>query len=278
MRVTKRDIKVILLLIGILSAFITYQFYLKSKLDDIQQKEDEITKLQNEIAELKVKQQRAEMYRMQMGKWDKEVTEKEQEFPADQWYEDGILFLNYMEQRHKLYDEEEMKIYFNRYEVKEAEEIDVVNGKMSKAMRRIALKDASTFAEFIGDYDSLKEMINVIYANKDAKRMIRGMNIEVKRNGDFPLEGDITLSSFAIQDKDNDKLAPYIPIPVPGYQKIYDATVKETGVYVPETIVSTDPDTGETKVEYDDIVGIDCIFGDLTPATTAEETSSEAVR
>ena len=278
MRVTKRDIKVILLLIGILSAFITYQFYLKSKLDDIQQKEDEITKLQNEIAELKVKQQRAEMYRMQMGKWDKEVTEKEQEFPADQWYEDGILFLNYMEQRHKLYDEEEMKIYFNRYEVKEAEEIDVVNGKMSKAMRRIALKDASTFAEFICDYDSLKEMINVIYANKDAKRMIRGMNIEVKRNGDFPLEGDITLSSFAIQDKDNDKLAPYIPIPVPGYQKIYDATVKETGVYVPETIVSTDPDTGETKVEYDDIVGIDCIFGDLSPETTAEETSSEAVR
>lgn len=278
MRITKRDIKVILLLIGILSAFITYQFYLKSKLDDIQKKEDEITKLQNEIAELKVKQQSAEMYRRQMGKWDKEITEKEQEFPADQKYEDGILFLNYMEQRHKLYDEDEMKIYFNRYEVKEAEEIDVVNGKMSKLGRRIALLDAYTYAEFICDYDSLKEMINVIYANKDTKRMIRSMNLEVKWNGTFPLDGNIEFSSFAIKDGNNPDLAPYVPVPVPGYEKIYDATVKETGVYVPETIVSTDPDTGETKVEYDDIVGIDCIFGDLSPETTAEETSSEAVR
>lgn len=278
MRITKRDIKVILLLIGILSAFITYQFYLKSKLDDIEQKENEITKLQTEIKELKAKKQNETLYRTKMGEWEKEVTKKEQEFPADQWYEDGILFLNYMEQRHNLYDEEEMKIYFNRYEIKEAEEIDVVNGKMSKAGRRIALADATTYAEFICDYASLKELVNVIYANKDTKRMIRSMNIEVKKGSYLPLDGDINFSSFAIQDLNNKELAPYKPVPVPGYEKIYDATVKQTGEYVPETIVSTDPDTGETKVEYDDIVGIDCVFGDLSPETTAEETSSEAVR
>ena len=284
MRVTKRDIKVILLLIGILSAFITYQFYLRTKLEDISKKEDEITKLQNEIAQLKIKKQNEFAYRKQMGEWDSEVTEKEAEFPQDQWYEDGFLFLNYMEKRHELYDEEEMKIYFHEYEVKEAEEIANITGNMSKVPRRIVLMDSTTDADFICDYASLKEMINVIYANKDTKRMIRNMNIEVKWTDKFPLKGDILFSSFALTDLENDKRDPYVPVPVPGYQKVYDVTHKPNGTltgeeYVPETVVSTDPDTGETKVEIDDIIGIECVFGDLTPpTTTAEETSSEAYR
>ncbi|MBR6364518.1 MAG: hypothetical protein IKS10_00250 [Lachnospiraceae bacterium] len=281
MRITKRDIKVILLLIGILSAFITYQFYLKTKLDDISKKEDEIATLKTEIEDLKMKKRSENLFRTQMAEQDKEVKAKIDEFPANQWYEDGILFLNYMEKRDELLDDEEkkMKIYFDRYTFTEATMVESVIGKLNMTPRHISLLDANTKAEFICDYETLKEMVRVIYANDDTKRMIRNMNIEVKWTGDFPLKGDIEFSSFAIDD-DNNKDRVYVPVKVPGYEKVYEKTFTDGQPngeeYVPETIVSTDPDTGETKYENDDIIGLDCVFGDLTPTTTAEETSSEA--
>lgn len=288
MRVTRRDIKVILLLIGILSAFITYQFYLKSKLDDISTVEDQISKLQEEIADLKIKQRSEKAFRTQMGNQETEVNNKIKEFPEDQWYEDGLLFLNYMEQRHNLNEEEEeMKIYFHRYQFTEATAVESVMGKLNMTGRKITLLDATTNAHFICDYEALKEMIRLIYTNGDTKRMIRSLNVEVKWTGDFPLSGDITFSSFAMNDDNNDKRA-YIPVKVPGYEKIYDVTItdgKPNGKeYVPHTApetdpdtgeLVTDPDTGETKMVNDDIIGIDCVFGDLTPTTEAVETSSE---
>ena len=62
MRVTRRDIKVILLLIGILSAFITYQFYLKTKLDDIDKVKDQITTLKAEIDDLRTKKRSENLF------------------------------------------------------------------------------------------------------------------------------------------------------------------------------------------------------------------------
>ena len=294
MRVTRRDIKVILLLIGILSAFITYQFYLRSKLDDISAKEDEITKLQAEIDDLQIKKNSENLFRKQMGEQESTVNAKVKEFPVDQWYEDGLLFLNYMEKRHELLEDDslKMKIYFSKYDLTEATDIETVVGRLNMADRRIALMDATTKAEFICDYESLKEMIRVIYANDNTKRMIRRMNIEVKWTDDFPLWGDIEFSSFAM-DVVNDKDRVYVPVKVPGYEKVYDVTHKQDGSlsgveYVPETAVATDPDTneiytdpdtGETKMENVDIIGIDCVFGDLTPTTEeVEETSTEAER
>ena len=293
MRVTRRDIKVILLLIGILAAFITYQFYFKTKLDDIQVQEDRITALKAEIDELEKKKAFEPKYRAQMAEQDKAVEEKISEFPADQWYEDGILFLDYLERRDVLKEDlERIKIYFNKYGFTEATTVETVVGQLNTVDRRIALMDATTKAEFISDYDGLKEMIRVIYG-KDAdktskiKRMIRTMNIEVKWNGTFALDGDIEFSSFAMNDAGS-KGREYIPVKVPGYEKVYETTITNGQEYVPHTApetdpdtgeLVTDPDTGETKMVNDDIIGIDCIFGDLTPTTEAVETSSEeAVR
>lgn len=289
MRVTRRDIKVILLLIGILAAFITYQFYFKTKLDDIQVQEDKITALKAEIEDLEKKKAFESVYRKQMADQDKEVEEKISEFPADQWYEDGIVFLDYMERRHILKeDKEKIKIYFNKYGFTEATTVESVIGQLNTYDRRISLLDATTKAEFISDYDGLKEMIRVIYG-KDAetgskiKRMIRTMNVEVKWNGTFALEGDIEFSSFAMADAGSKKRE-YTPVKVPGYEDVYETTIVKNQEYVPHTAPETDPDTGElvtdpvtgeTKMVNDDIIGIDCIFGDLTPTTKAEETSSE---
>lgn len=288
MRVTRRDIKVILLLIGILSAFITYQFYLKTKLDDIDKVKDQITTLKAEIDDLRTKKRSENLFREQMGNQEKEVNAKIAEFPESQWYEDGILFLNYLEKRHELNEEEEeIKIYFHRYQFTEATAVETVMGKLNMAGRKITLLDATTNAHFICDYDALKEMINQIYSNGDTKRMIRTLNIEVKWTGDFPLVGDVTFSSFAMND-DNNENRKYIPVKVPGYEKVYDATITDGEPngqeYIPHTApetdpdtgeLVTDPDTGETKMVNDDVIGIDCVFGDLTPTTEAEETSSE---
>ena len=129
MRVTRRDIKVILLLIGILSAFITYQFYLKSKLEDIDKVKDQITTLKAEIDDLRIKKRSENLFREQMGNQEKEVNAKIAEFPESQWYEDGILFLNYLEKRHELNEEEEeIKIYYHRYQFTEATAVETVMG------------------------------------------------------------------------------------------------------------------------------------------------------
>jgi len=275
MRITRRDIKVVLLLIGILSAFVVYQFYFKNQLDEIETKNNEITQLEKDIEELEKKSIYKEKYRKDMGDMDNQVIAKVNEFPADQWYEDGIMFLDYMERRHQLekYKEEKMKIYFHTYEFTEATTVDTLLGELNTKMRLIELRDATTKAEFYCDYSALKEMVKAIYANKDTRRMIREMNIEVKWNGTFPLEGDIQFSSFAMYDPDHGKdPREYKRVEIPGYEEVYKKTIVEGVDYVPATVVNTD--TGET--EYDDIIGIDCVFGDLTPTTEAE-TSTESL-
>ena len=291
MRVTRRDIKVILLLIGILSAFITYQFYFKTKLDDISAQEDKITGLKAEIEDLQKKKAFENQYRKQMGDQEAEVDAKISEFPADQWYENGILFLNYMEKRPELFeDRDPIKIYFKKYGFTEATDIANIVGQLNTVERRIALRDATTKAEFICNYDALKEMIRIIYGKENTddtdsktRRMIRSMDLEVKWNGNFPLEGKIEFSSFAMNDAAS-KNRTYVPVKVPGYEEVYQITQVEGKEYVPHTAPETDPDTnelvtdpvtGETKMVNDDIIGIDCVFGDLTPTTEAVETSSE---
>ncbi len=295
MRITKRDIKVILLLIGILSAFITYQFYFKSKLDDIETQDNAISQLKADIEDLEKKKAYEKQYRKQMGDQEIAVNAKIDEFPADQWYEDGILFLNYMEKRHELFDDRDpIKIYFKKYGFTEATDIDNVIGQLNATERRIALRDASTKAEFLCNYDALKEMIRIIYGKENTddtdtktRRMIRTIDLEVKWDGTFPLQGTIQFSSFAMNDTGS-KGRIYVPVKVPGYEEVYQITQVEGKEYVPHTAPETDPDTnelvtdpvtGETKMVNDDIIGIDCVFGDLTPTTEAVETSSfEAVR
>lgn len=88
----KRDIQILISLLGILAAFLSYQFVYTKYMDKTTALESEITVLESRISELSALQAKATTYTEETDKMNQEMEQYFLEFPADVKPEDGIMF------------------------------------------------------------------------------------------------------------------------------------------------------------------------------------------
>lgn len=247
MKITRRDLKVILLLIGILSAFLVYQFNFKGKLEDIDAEEVKQSRLQDEIKELEEKEKKKPAMTKTMQEYKAAIDEKIELFPSFTKYEDMLLYLYNLEHKYA--------IYFSQYTLAESNEAAKVTGKIDNADYNASMMMASTRAKYSATYDDLKKVLTNIYNSENRVRVLSAVKMELNK-GSRDIFGEITFFDYAIAMKDR----VYTDIKVPEFEEVYESD------FVP----STDPDTGK----YNGIIGVDNIFGEeeTTEASTEEET------
>lgn len=244
MKITKRDLKVVLLLIGILSAFLAYQMYFSTKLEEIEAEHNKQAQLEKEIKELEEKQSHEKEYRDNMAKWETEILAKLTEFPVYQRYEDGILYLRHLE--------EEFDVYFGDYTVLEAASVQKVTGKVNYNDYATQLLSANTTTSYITTYEVFKELVNYIYADEEVTRVIDTLNITVdSETGE--LKGNLVMQAYAMIGGDRK----YEEVEIPGYDELYDEDYE----------YETDPETGETI----SMIGVENIFGEKETEPETDE-------
>ncbi len=243
MKITRRDLKVILLLVGILSAFLAYQMYFSKKLDEIEAEQNKQAQLEKEIKELQQKKDQEPKLKADMATWEKEILEKLNEFPVYQKYEDGILYLRHLE--------EEFDIYFGKYTILEASAVQNVTGKVNGKDYATQLLAANTNTTYVTTYEDFKELVDYIYADENVTRVINNVTMTFDRTTG-QLSGNLVMDAYAMIGGDR----VYEDVEIPGYDELYEEDFE----------YETDPDTGETI----SMIGVENIFGTIETTEAVE--------
>ena len=170
MKVSKRDISILLIVLGLIGAFAVFQFYFRNALKEKKNYEDESKTLQARldtyynINENKVK--------AEMKAHVEEIENDAKAYPAYYLYEDIIMFMN--DWQTLPYEE----IYnFPEYEVTESEDTSVVQGVIDWNSEKLVPINANyTFSKAqlsakygTNSYKAFKDMINKIYLEGSPK-------------------------------------------------------------------------------------------------------------
>jgi hypothetical protein len=194
MKITRRDLGVILILVGILSVFLTYQMYFSSKQSEIEALQTEQKNLTKEINELQPVVDDAPFYQSEMERFVKEVSDMVQEFPVQIWYEDGILYVIEME--------ENLDVTIPDFTPTQSMDnlLSMVEGAGNFTGNTYSLYQASISMTYeAAGYDELKDVLNYIYDDEDNKRVITSVNFNFdETTGE--ISGSMNINMYAMDD------------------------------------------------------------------------------
>ena len=171
MKVSKRDISILLIALGLIGAFCVYQFYFRGALSKKKGYEDETKELQQRLNKLNGIDQSTLI--ADMAAHAQELQEKAAEFPVAYLYEDLIMYLN--DWQELPYDEIYTEIYnFPQYRITETTMEEPISGvidwhesKREPLSATYLVGKATIEADYeTNGYKAFKDMINKIYLDK----------------------------------------------------------------------------------------------------------------
>lgn len=201
MKITKRDIGVLMILVGILVAFLVYQTSFKTTMEEVEALQNEQNKLRSQIKDLEPIKANAPFYQSEMARYEKEIEDLVAAYPVDIIYEDGIMYIvNLME---------EVDVDFSTLTVKPAAN-NVISSVEGNAKRY-----SLTCAELSGrydadDYDSLKELLDYIYQNGEFKNTITSVSM-LFDDKEGNITGSLNVNMYVLTD--GTKI--YTPVEIP---------------------------------------------------------------
>lgn len=194
MKITRRDLGVLMILAGILIAFLTYKLSFEKTLEEIDQLQAEQDAIRANIEKLQHYKDASSRYEKAMGDMAKEVTGILDEFPADVWQEDNIAYVV------EMLDRKALQLQVTNFSAEPAALVQKVDGSGALKAKAYTLKKASvTMLYNSHTYDAMKKLINYIYKDEEHKRGIESMSMTFdKETGE--IEGTVKFNQYVLTD------------------------------------------------------------------------------
>ncbi|MCR5530620.1 MAG: hypothetical protein K6F26_02080 [Lachnospiraceae bacterium] len=174
MKVSKRDISILLIALGLIGAFCVYQFYFRGAMDKKKTYEEETKTLQTRLDKLNGVDENKLV--AQMAAQSEALRDKAKGYPIKYLYEDLIMYLN--DWQELPYDEIYTEIYnFPEYEITETEMQEPLTGILDwDQSKRVPIEatyyvgKATIEANYeTNGYKAFKDMLNKIYLDPKPK-------------------------------------------------------------------------------------------------------------
>ena len=203
MKVSKRDITILLIALGAILAFCVFQFYFRKAMDQKKNYDAESATLQERL-ENNVYNVDEDKLRSEMSTWDTELKEASSKYPSEYLYENLILYLN----KWQILPYEEM-YNFPIYELTETVYDKNISGTINwdqASHSEIAASywfGAATIDAVFGtnSYKAFKDMINKIYLDP-APKTVQSLTAKMDAANGF-VSGSIIIDFLNVQNGNN---------------------------------------------------------------------------
>lgn len=202
MKISKRDISILLIVLGLLGAFCVYQFYFRGQMDKKKSYEEETKTLRQRLDKyLGVDENKVIA---EMAKNAEDLSAKAARYPAIYRYEDIIMYLN--DWQVLPYDE---MYNFPAYEITETIPENVIGGVIDwDQTNRTPIETTYVFSKAevsanygTNSYKAFKDMINKIYLDSYPKT-IRSVTAMMDGSNGF-VSGSIIVDFYNVQNGEN---------------------------------------------------------------------------
>ncbi len=233
MKISKRDLTLLLIIFGALIAFCTYQFYYRGAVDEKKKYEEENEGFEKRLNALRSIDDQKLIQTMAQNVQNLE--KKAEVYPSEYKLEDLIMYLNEWEQL----PYEEM-YYFKKYELEETltpiEEAGVIDwdstNKVQKSVR-YAFGSATLSAEYeANSYKALKDIINKIYLDSAPKSIANVTAVMNGATGEIQGKMELTFYNVAAYGADGMPTKAYAPVKIDemptGVENVFGPTYTPT--------------------------------------------------
>ena len=175
MKITKRDLTVILYLTGIALAFLAYQFYFRTKMEDADALDQQSDALEITVDDLKSKYaQRPEIER-RIKQYEAQIDEIAKMYQPEISHEDTIMYVN------ELLNTQDVLI--TELKMTDPSVVYVVAGSGTASRYSMMAQNNAMSFEYATHYNGLKNLLNAIYNNKEMQN-IESFTIKVDNPDD----------------------------------------------------------------------------------------------
>ena len=182
MKITKRDLTVILYLTGIALAFVAYQFYFRTKMEDADALDQQSDALEITVDDLKSKDaQRPEIER-RIKEYEAKIDEIAKMYQPEISHEDTIMYVNELL--------ETQDVLITELKMTDPSVVYVVAGSGTASRYAMMAQNNAMSFEYATHYNGLKNLLNAIYNSKEMQN-IESFTIKVD-NPDDELSFDPT--------------------------------------------------------------------------------------
>ena len=246
MKVSKRDISILLIALGLIGAFCVYQFYFRGAMDKKKTYEEETNTLQTRLDKLNGVDENKLV--AQMAAHSDALREKAKGYPVKYLYEDLIMYLN--DWQELPYDEFYTEIYnFPAYKITETEMQEPINGVIDWDQSKRSPIDATYYvgkatieANYeTNGYKAFKDMVNKIYLDPNPKT-IREVSAKFDGTNGY-VSGHIEVDFFNADyvAADGEDKNTYNPVKIDGVQKGVESIFGPTFTPTPTPTPTPDP-------------------------------------
>lgn len=204
MKISRRDISLIMIVLGLFAAFLVYQFIFRPTMEERDEVMEKRKELEAEYDDLKSVVDNQQTYVTNTTTWETRLNKLVSDFPPYYLYEDGIMYLRQMELNG------EYSVYFDSYTVTETLLTDTYTGKVNGKDKVYAFGNSTISAAFtLGGYDDMKAMISSIYTDANPKS-IDSISVNFDQATGL-ITGSMNLNMYSLTDGTNGYTAPEIP-------------------------------------------------------------------
>ena len=203
MKITRRDLGVLMIIAGILIAFLAYKMSFEGTLEEIDALQDEQKNIQKEIDSVMPLKTAAPIYEANMKKMNENIGKIMDEFAPDIWQEDNIMYVV------EVLDNINVKV--PNFSAAAATPMQTVDGTGTLAGKKYTLGRAAITATYEAEtYNDLKAFLDYIYSDKSVKRIIDNITMAFDI-----MEGSISGSTTIYQYVMNDDTRKYEKVELP---------------------------------------------------------------
>ncbi|MBP5489624.1 MAG: hypothetical protein J6Y10_03390 [Lachnospiraceae bacterium] len=191
MKVSKRDISIVMILLGVIALFCVYQFNYRKQIEKADQLTSEIAQKTAENEELlKIDEQQINN---DITKWQTEMIGMVKSYPAYYRYDDIIMYL------YDLEHVEEYGVHFSDYTMVPSDPIDTFMGSFNEKPVTFGDNVAQVTLKYTnGTYEGCKKMLTSVYADRMAKN-IKEIQLSYD-NVTGVVHGEMILRAYGVTD------------------------------------------------------------------------------
>ncbi len=205
MKVSKRDLGIIMILVGLMIAFFSYQFSFRNAMTERENLKSQCDSLQAELDALMDFGMDEQYILTQTGAYEKELNDLVASYPVKYTYEDAIMYLYNFEHSEK------MDILFSKYNIVETYIINTHSGEVNGVNKTYAYGQSTIEAEYtVASCKEMRTFLNNIYTDSFKKNVEEVSMVFEPTTG--IISGNIIINMFSMLDGvSNEYEEPEIP-------------------------------------------------------------------
>ncbi len=197
MKIAKRDLALIMVIVGLLAAFCSYKFSFEGTLETVEAENKKQEEKQAQITQLEAKANEVNNMKKEVVLWGDEITKILEDYDVFYSIEDGILWMSQIEKDTAASGKPAL---IDTYNVGEPGIAATVTGQGAFAGKEYKKGSTTyTYTYAVEDYDSLKHLIDYIVSGNDGVKTLDNMSFTVDE-ATGAVKGSITMTVYVLHD------------------------------------------------------------------------------